>query len=279
MKRSLPPERAVAHRATAPHDQEWWGRASIPHQTPSLFQLVAAEMMSADVAGLLLALLERRFPLSIVSRDAGAGKTTLLTALVAELRPDIGRVQPRGCYEPFDFIWNPSVVPTETALLINEISPHWPFYLWGPAVAKTLRLSRRGYAIYATAHAGSASQFVALLAEEPLNVPPRDIAALGVIVMLNARPAGAGSEPGRPQRRITGCHGLALAANEWGVELFELAGADELGCPARLRQGELTAWAARLQPDLPELGEIAATTAASLGHHVAQHFAPGCRKE
>lgn len=279
MKRSTPSERASAHHASVQLAREWWGRASIPRLTPSLLDLVASEMMSEDIAGLLRAIVERRIPLSVVSRDASAGKTTLLTALLAHLPPEINRLHLRGCHEPFDFVWDPSKVPTETALLINEISPHWPFYLWGPMVAKTLRLSRRGYSHYATAHAASAAELLALLANKPLNVPPRDIAALGVIVVLEARPVGAGSEPGGPVRRITSCHGLTLAPDERGVVLSELAGVDTEGGEARLRPGDLVAWSAHPRPELPDLGPIVAMRVASLARDVAQHSVPGCGKE
>ena len=240
-------------------------------------EMVAARMLSPGVAGLLLALIERRMPVTVVSRDAGAGKTALLTALLSELPPSVSPVALRGSYEPFDFVGDPRRLPSETAVLINEISPHWPFYLWGPAVARALRLSRRGYAVYATAHAGSAAGLVDLLSAYPLSVPLADIAALSTVVVLDARPAK--SEPSSLQRRITSCHGLTMASSSQAVELIALAGSEHADVPARLHVERLTAWWAWVRPDDPGLDQAAAAHAIALSRGVAQRSATGCGRE
>lgn len=223
-------------------DPRWWGRTQPPEPVLSLPDLLDRGVMSPNVAVLLETIIERRIALTVIGREAGAGKTTLLTALLAKLPSAVTPVVLRGRYEPFDFVGDPARLPAETALLINEISPHWPFYLWGPAVAKALRLTRRGYATYATAHAASPAELIAMLAAEPLRVPMRDIASLGVIVVLGRQRMSTG--PPDNLHRVTSCHGLALAPDGQSTEQFALA------CPGRAGEAisqpaVVTAWEQR----------------------------------
>ncbi|HEX5498682.1 MAG TPA: hypothetical protein VFX03_05625, partial [Thermomicrobiales bacterium] len=100
------------------------------------------------------------------------------------------RIYLRGCYEPFAFLADPAAPPDASALLINEISPHLPVYLWGPGVRRALRAGQAGYQLFATAHARSVDEFVGSLAGPPLRVPLADIAALQIVAILD-RPAGS----------------------------------------------------------------------------------------
>jgi hypothetical protein len=108
------------------------------------------------------------------------------------------RVYVRGAYEPFDFLGDPAVVPAETALLVNEISPHLPAYLWGEGVRRVLRRRRAGYAIYATAHAADAEGLVGLLGGPPLRVPLAEVAAFDLVVAMDAWRDDAEGLPPRP---------------------------------------------------------------------------------
>lgn len=253
-------------------DRRWWGRSKAPDFTPSLGDLVVGGMVSPEVAQVLRGLIARRTPLTVISRDSRVGKTTLLTALLSELPPPVVPVVLRGCYEPFDFVGDPARLPAETALLINEISPHWPFYLWGPAVAKALRLNRRGYALYSTAHAESPAELIAMLAQEPLRVPMRDIASLGMIVVLDALTDP--TDPTGMQRGVRSCHGLAMAADGRGIEQFDVARTGQAGetvlCPA-----EWMAWEERSRFRLPDQGGATVSSDASVAHRSV----PACRKE
>ncbi len=233
------------NRPALAFDWHWWGRRCVPTVSPSVIDLVNDGLMPPAIAGFLVAALERRIPLTVISSDAGAGKTALLTALLAQLPAWVSPVIIRGSYEPFDFIWDPVLAPPETALLINEISPHWPFYLWGPAAAKTLRLTRRGYAVYATAHAGSATEFVNLLANAPHHVPLRDIASLGIVVTLNA-PAPAGGRA-NGATCVSKCTGLAIASDGQHIAGFTLARSRGDVGAADLDPVGIAAWQARYQ--------------------------------
>ena len=112
------------------------------------------------------------------------GKTTLLTALLDFLPPNTRRVYPRGCFETFAFLSDPAINPSQTALLINEISPHLPVYLWGPAVGRILEAAQRGFMLLATAHADSVHEFVGALTGSPLRIPMARAAAFEFVVVM-----------------------------------------------------------------------------------------------
>ena len=81
-------------------------------------------------------------------------------------------------------------MPASTALLINEISPHLPIYLWGPAVSRALAAGEAGFQILATAHGRSVTEFAASLTGSPLRISARNLAALGLVALLE--PEGEG---------------------------------------------------------------------------------------
>jgi energy-coupling factor transporter ATP-binding protein EcfA2 len=147
-------------------------------------------MLTAESAALLWVLLERRASLVVAAGPSGAGKTTLLTALLDFLPAGTRRIYVRGCYEPFDFLG--STDPETSALLVNELSPHLPIYLWGPGVRKALEAVHDGYQLMATAHALSVDEFVYSLAGYPLRIPAAEIAAVDLLVLLDAWLDGRG---------------------------------------------------------------------------------------
>jgi hypothetical protein len=126
------------------------------------------------------------------------GKTTLLTALLEFLPPDTRRIYLRGCFETFAFLSDPAINPLKSALLINEISPHLPVYLWGPAVGRALEAARRGFALLATAHADSVHDFVGALTGSPLRISAAQAAAFEFVVVMER------DEANRSGRRIRG---------------------------------------------------------------------------
>ena len=164
----------------------WWGPVWTPPAASSIVDLIREEMLRAETAGLLWALLARRASLIVVAGPSGAGKTTLLTALLEFLPPGTRRIYLRGCYEPFAFLDDATIDPRRTVLLVNEISAHLPAYLWGPGVRRTLEAAHRGFALAATAHATSATELIQTWAGYPLRVPLPAIAAVDLVVHLDA---------------------------------------------------------------------------------------------
>jgi energy-coupling factor transporter ATP-binding protein EcfA2 len=168
----------------------WWGPVWASPATHTIGDLVRDGILTAESAALLWVLLERRASLVVAAGPSGAGKTTLLTALLDFLPAETRRIYVRGCYEPFDFLG--STEPATSALLVNELSPHLPIYLWGPGVRTTLAAVRDGYQLMATAHALSVDEFVFSLAGYPLRVPAAEIAAVDLLVLLDAWLDGRG---------------------------------------------------------------------------------------
>jgi hypothetical protein len=147
-------------------------------------ELLRDETLGSWTAANLWAALARGRSLAVVSGPSGVGKTTLLTALLDFLPPRTRRIYPRGCFETFAFLSDPLFTAGETALLINEISPHLPVYLWGPGVGRTLEAGDLGYTVLATAHADTVHEFVGILTGSPLRLPTSLVATFEFVVVM-----------------------------------------------------------------------------------------------
>lgn len=206
-------------RRDAPYDEPfgWWGPAwkvQVPRSVPDL---LLDRVLTPPAAGLLWALLARRASVLVAAGPSGAGKTTLLTALLDLLPAGTRRIYLRGCYEPFHFLSDPAVDPQRTALLVNEISPHLPSYLWGPGVRRFLTAKRDGFLLAATAHATRVEDLVGSLAGYPLRIPPEEIAAVDLVILLDAW-----EEHGVIRREITEIAALAAVPGRNGVRVDRL---------------------------------------------------------
>ena len=195
----------------------WWGPGWATPSMRRIDELMRDETIDSWAAANLWAALARRRSVAVVAGPSGVGKSTLLTALLDFLPPHTRRIYPRGCFETFAFLSDPAFVATETALLINEISPHLPVYLWGPAVGRMLEVADRGYVLLATAHAESPQEFVGALTGSPLRLQAPLVAAFEFVVVME-RTAEI-----RSGRRVRGVWRLSRTA--FGVDLEELCGA------------------------------------------------------
>ena len=193
----------------------WWGPGWAAPARRGIDELMRDETLDSWTAAHLWAALARRRSLAVISGPSGAGKTTLLTALLDFLPPRTRRIYPRGCFETFAFLSDPAFTPAETALLINEISPHLPVYLWGPAVARTLESADLGYTVLATAHADTVQEFVGVLTGSPLRLSTSLVAAFEFVVVMER------SAQTRSGRRVRGVWRLERTAS--GVDLEELS--------------------------------------------------------
>ena len=149
----------------------WWGPGWQAPAPRGIADLLRDETIDSWSAANLWAALARRQSLAVVAGGSGVGKTTLLTALFDFLPPGTRRVYLRGCFETFAFLSDPTINPRGAALMINEISPHLPVYLWGPAVARILETALRGFMLLATAHANSVPALVRALTGQPTPHP------------------------------------------------------------------------------------------------------------
>lgn len=218
----------------------WWGPSGIPPARRNLGWLVEQGTLSAPAAGLLAAAVACRLSLAVVAERSGAGKTTLLTAALARLPPDARRIYPRGQWEPFSFLGEPDVRPERDVLLINEISPHLPGYLWGAGVGRVLDAARLGFAIYATAHAADAAGLCRVLAEPGLSLPTNAAAAFHLVAAI---------ETTGGVRRVSGIWAIA-SSNLCDVRIVLVCdGAAGLAAiDAGLRRAQRAGWAEDREP-------------------------------
>jgi hypothetical protein len=162
----------------------WWGPGWQVPEPRDIAQLLRDGTLDSWTAANLWAALARRRSLAVVAGEGEVGKTTLLSALLDFLPPNTRRIYPRGCFESFAFLSDPTIEPSKTALLINEISPHLPVYLWGPAVGRVLEAAELGFTLLATAHADSVHEFVGALTGSPLRIPLTQTAAFEFVVVM-----------------------------------------------------------------------------------------------
>jgi energy-coupling factor transporter ATP-binding protein EcfA2 len=209
-------------RSEARYDEPffWWGPRWETPQPRSLRNLLLDETIDLWSAAHVWAALARRQSLAVVAGPSGVGKTTLLTALSDLLPAETRRVYLRGCFENFAFLSDPCIDPERTALLVNEISPHLPVYLWGAGVAEVLRAAQRGFVLLASAHATTALEFVGSLAGSPLRLPPESIAAFRVVVALGRE------ETASACNRVNGVWRLSRTRTGIAVDLLGAAPSD-----------------------------------------------------
>ncbi|MEJ7763560.1 MAG: hypothetical protein WKF80_12275 [Thermomicrobiales bacterium] len=264
MDRSPFPARTGAGRPNAGYGPEipaaWWGHGSAKEGRPSLAGLVRSGVLSPGIATLLTEIVARHRSLVVIAAGAGVGKTTLLTSLLPALDTGTRRIFLRGTHESFDFRLDPTVVPRETALMVNEISPHLPAYLWGPAVGRSLRLGLEGYAILATAHAGSVESFLATLAGPPLALRGREIAVLETVALL--APDDEPSPTGRGLHRVVGVWGMMWTRTGAGLQIMPLSRPARTGSAAKLDVAAIVRWGDRGGGPGADLADamVAATT-------------------
>ncbi|MBX3072216.1 MAG: hypothetical protein KF883_17060 [Thermomicrobiales bacterium] len=175
----------------------WWGTPYPPAKIKTLGELIADGTLPAPDAALSLLLLERGVSLFVISEASGAGKSSLLHALLVEATTDREPVYLRGGYETFDFL--ESANPARSILLVNEISPHLPAYLWGRPVRRLFEAMVAGFQVAGTAHAASPAEFLQTLIAPPLDVPAQLVMRpMLLIEMPGARTTGVlpGARPG-----------------------------------------------------------------------------------
>lgn len=162
----------------------WWGWHWQPTVPLSIMQIVEAGSADTSIMSLVWAMMARRASVIVAAEPPMAGKTTTLTALLDLMPPDNKRVYLRGHYETFDFVKQPDADPHNTYVLANEMSDHLAIYLWGSRIYKMFELIEKGYAIGSTMHAETVEDVMAMLNSDPLNVPPKWIARLTLVINL-----------------------------------------------------------------------------------------------
>ena len=219
----------------------WWGPTWATPAPRTIVDLIRDRTMAAEVAALLWTLLARRASVVVAAEPSGAGKTTLLSALLDFLPAHTRRLYVRGCYETFGFLDDPASEPERTYLLINEISAHLPIYLWGPGVRRVFGAVRSGFRLAATTHAAEIEGLIQSLAGYPLRVPPADLAAIDLVVILDAWETA-----GTVRREVAKVAALAATADGRGLRVDLLADRPRRGAATRTDAANAVAAVQRL---------------------------------
>ncbi len=178
----------------------WSGPPGYEAPTPlSLLDLIKAGNMTEEVGAILWALLHRRPSMIVAAVPQRAGKTATLTALLDLLPASFARIYLRGVEERFDFMGKND--PATTILLVNELSDHLPFYLWGDEAKQALELLKDGYALAATMHADSPEQVMGELAG--LGLGPEVLGLVTAVVNMEVF-WDQRTRTGEPLRRVSG---------------------------------------------------------------------------
>lgn len=163
---------------------DWWGPAWAPKSSLTLGDLIRSGLLPLDLTAMVSLLMDRNASVVVAAGPSGAGKSTLLTALLELLAPEKTRVYARGMYETFDFAER--MEAGATAILVNEISPHLPIYLWGSGVRRLFELGRGGYQFFATCHAESVEEIVYAFSTHPLRISAANLRAIDLLIFLKA---------------------------------------------------------------------------------------------
>lgn len=150
----------------------WWGGEGRAEGRLSLLDLIRNNTLDVDTAALLWLLVENKSSVIVASMPQLAGKTTLLSALMDFAPPRYERVYANGQDEDFSFLNH--TAPSNTYILIPELSDHTPAYLWGDAVQTLFKSLGQGYSMAATMHADTPEQVLDMLAGYPVYIS-RDV--------------------------------------------------------------------------------------------------------
>ena len=159
-----------------------WGGPGRSRNAPSLLEMVRNNTMDLALASTLWLLVERKASFIVAAGPQLAGKTTVLMALMDLAPPEHRKVRMLGVAEDFGFV--SETKPSETYLMVAELSDHTPAYMWGDGARRLFELAVDGYSIAATMHADSPEEVSAMLSEPPVSLTAEQAAALDAVVNL-----------------------------------------------------------------------------------------------
>lgn len=134
-------------------------------ETLSIIDLIAADTLSFEMAGELIAIVEAGDSIMSCAKKSGVGKSTLLAALMAGL-PHGERIVLVDSVAALD------LTPTEgystrRCYLAHEISPGaYLGYIWADSVKRFFTKAREGNRIASTLHADELDEFIDVLTSQ-----------------------------------------------------------------------------------------------------------------
>jgi len=162
----------------------WWGPFGRRPNPLTIQQLIANQTLDSELAAWLWVLIEAGASVLVCAGPGGAGKTTLLTGLTAFLSPDRSPYVVRGAFDALDAISGQQ--PSETVLLINEISNHLPIYTWGAGARHVFDAGHAGAQLLATAHATNRHELAKELTGPLIDATDADLRLWDLVLFIDA---------------------------------------------------------------------------------------------
>ncbi len=160
----------------------WWGTGGRKDGRPSVLDLIDNGTLDVRTAALLWLLAEHRTSFISAALPQLAGKSTVATALIDFMPPKYERVLSKGREEDFSFL--ETTEPSNTYILVPELSDHGPRYLWGDNVNRLFEALRDGYSLIATMHAESSNDLISQLNSPPASVPSDLVHHVQVVINI-----------------------------------------------------------------------------------------------
>ncbi|MCH8062314.1 MAG: hypothetical protein IH861_07420 [Chloroflexi bacterium] len=160
----------------------WWGTGGRKEGRPSVLDLIDNETMDVRTAALLWLLAEHKTSFISAAVPQLAGKSTIATTLIDFLPPKYERVLSKGRDEDFSFLETSE--PSNTYVMVPELSDHTPRYLWGDNVRRLFEALRDGYSFIATMHAENPQHLISQLNSPPAGVPMDLVHHVQVVVNI-----------------------------------------------------------------------------------------------
>ena len=160
----------------------WWGTGGRKEGRPSVLDLIDNGTMDVRTAALLWLLAEHKTSFISAAVPQLAGKSAIATVLIDFLPPKYERVLSKGRDEDFSFLETSK--PSETYVLVPELSDHTPRYLWGDNVRRLFEALRDGYSFIATMHADNPHDIISELNSPPADVPSDLVHHVQVVINI-----------------------------------------------------------------------------------------------
>jgi len=177
-------------------------------RTLTIVDLIHANTISAEMAAYIGCGIDQGASVLTAANPGGAGKTALLAALLGFL--------PRGMrivtVASAEAVAAAEVELTPHCYLVHEIGPgHWYGYLWGPPVARYLKLASGPHMVASCLHADNIEEVRAKLDSRALGVPSSALLGIDFILFMHLDSGGT-REVGGYRRRVAAVYQSDRAA-------------------------------------------------------------------
>ncbi len=144
-------------------------------------ELVACGTLTPEAAATLWWAIDQGASVFVTAGPPGAGKSTVANALLEFLPGDARVYVTSGGWDRMDV----PATPGPTYLLVNELSPHLPLYLYGAAARRAFALLQTGSRMLGTLHARGVAEAARVMCDEA-QVDLHDIATPFVFAVISA---------------------------------------------------------------------------------------------